>query len=246
MKKLMMAAAALTAGFVIAADDGIVSSTVVGYQTVSVPEGFSMITPCFANTNGEKFNADEMICNGAEDGTATIQVLNEDGTWGAQGFWFSEAIVDDVTYPAGWYTDMSGTTSANITLSPGQAVWFETKTEGCSIQTAGSVPSIKIINVARGFSMIGNSTPSEINADRLSVSGTEDGTTTIQVLNDDGSWGTQGFWFNEASVDGVTYPAGWYTDMSGSESANITLSPGRAVWFETKGDGTTVTIPSGL
>ena len=205
-----------------------------------------MVTPCFANTSGEEFDANEMACVGVDDGKVTIQVLNKDGTWGTQGFWYGEMTgVDGKVYPAGWY-DQMGNDLVGITLIPGQAVWLESKEEGVAIQSSGAVPGVKTMDVAKGFSMVGNSTPSKINADKLSISGSTDGYTTIQVMNEDGAWGTQGFWYNEMTgVDGKVYPAGWY-DQMGNDLVDITLTPGQAVWLEAKEEGVKVSIPSGL
>ena len=92
-----------------------------------------MVTPCFANTSGEEFDANEMVCVGAEDEKVTIQVLNKDGTWGTQGFWYNETSgKDGKVYPAGWY-DSLGIDLVNITLTPGQAVWLESKEEGVKV-----------------------------------------------------------------------------------------------------------------
>jgi hypothetical protein len=69
---------------------------------------------------------------------------------------------------------------------------------------------------------------------------------SVQVVNADGTWGTQGFWLNETTIDGVTYPAGWFTDASGATPADIALEPGQAVFFKTTALNAKVVIPSAL
>ena len=44
------------------------------------------------------------------------------------GFWFNEYKPDNL--PAGWFTDMTGMTPANISLKPGPAVFFNAKATG--------------------------------------------------------------------------------------------------------------------
>ena len=98
------------------------SANIVGYQANAVPTGYSMVTPSFVNVDGTDYNIDNFLLNGVADGNATVQVVNPDGSWGTQGFWFN-AYGD---LPAGWFADSLGTTPADITLAPGQSVFFYT------------------------------------------------------------------------------------------------------------------------
>ena len=103
------------------------SANVVGYQANNVKEGYSILTPCFENIGADsQYPVDGLILSGVLDMEASVQVVNADGTWGTQGFWLNETTIDGVTYPAGWFTDASGATPADIALEPGQAVFFKT------------------------------------------------------------------------------------------------------------------------
>ena len=101
-------------------------SPVVGYQANAVAKGYAMVTPTFVNISGKDMPIDSVILNNVEDTMATVQVVNEDGSWGANGVWFNA--YEDL--PAGWFTDMSGTTSADITLKPGQSVFVKVTATG--------------------------------------------------------------------------------------------------------------------
>ena len=90
--------------------------------------------------------------------------------------------------------------------------------------------------------MIGNASPVAISIDSITLAGVEDTQATVQVVNADGSWGTQGFWFNAWN----DIPAGWCTDMLGTTPADITLQPGQSVFFYTTATGATASIPSAL
>lgn len=242
MKKLMIAAAAAACGSVFALE----SANVVGYQANAVPTGYSMVTPSFVNVDGTDYAIDNLTLIGVNDMDASVQVVNEDGSWGTQGFWLNEAEYDGVVYPAGWFTDASGETAANITLKPGQAVFFKTTASAASVQSAGQVSGNVTMNLATGYSMIGNTTPANMPIDSITLVGVNDMDASVQVVNADGSWGTQGFWLNETEYDGVVYPAGWFTDASGETPANITLTPGQSVFFKTTATGAKATIPSAL
>ena len=105
------------------------SANIVGYQANTVPSGWSIITPCFVNVDGTDYKIDDFLLNGVDDTMATVQVMNPDGSWGANGVWFNA--YEDL--PAGWFTDATGLTPANITLAPGQSVMFSTTASGAKI-----------------------------------------------------------------------------------------------------------------
>jgi hypothetical protein len=105
------------------------SANIVGYQANTVPSGWSIITPCFVNVDGTEYKIDDFLLNGVDDTMATVQVMNPDGSWGANGVWFNA--YEDL--PAGWFTDATGLTPADITLASGQSVMFSTTASGAKI-----------------------------------------------------------------------------------------------------------------
>ena len=235
MKKLMIAAAALCATVGASA---IESENIVGYQDNAVPNGYSMITPCFENVSGGGYAIDNLLLNNVDDTMATVQVVNPDGSWGTQGFWFN-AFGD---LPAGWFTDATGVTPAEITLTPGQAVFLKVTSANASAQTAGQVSGVITNDVANGYSMIGNASVISAAIDDVKLIGVDDTMATVQVVNPDGSWGTQGFWFNEYG----DLPSGWFTDATGVTPAEITLTPGQAVFLKVTATGAKIVLPSAL
>ena len=101
------------------------SANVVGYQNNALTTGYSMITPSFVNVDSTDYAIDSLLLDGVEDRNATVQVVNADGSWGTQGFWFNEFVDGADVYPAGWFL-ADGETPANITLKPGESVFFYT------------------------------------------------------------------------------------------------------------------------
>ena len=231
MKKLMIVAAAALCATAFA---DIESANTVGYVETPV-QGFKMITPSFKNITGEDYPLDNFIVKGADDAMASVQVLDANGQVVGDYYWFNA--FDE--YPAGWF-DMSGAESAGISLKPGEAVLFYTKQEGVSVLSAGEVPGAITHGIA-GFSMFGNGSPVEIDVDTMTVQGADDAMTSIQVLDGNGQVVGDYYWFNAFEE----YPAGWF-DMSGAESAGISLAPGEAVLFYTKQSGVSATVPAAI
>ena len=226
--------------------DSIESSTVVGYQTINLEKGYAMFTPCFANITSEAYPIDNIVMEGVADTEATVQVVNSDGTWGAMGFWYNE--YDDGAgnvYPAGWMV-ADGSEPVEIKLAPGQAVFFNTDSTNARAQCRGKVLGEIQMSPVKGYSMLGNASPVEIAIDSIVVEGVADTEATVQVVNSDGTWGTMGFWYNKYDDGaGNVYPAGWMV-ADGSESVDIKLAPGQAVFFNTDSTNAKVTIPSAL
>ena len=197
-----------------------------------------MITPCFEVVGGGNYAIDSLVLEDVVDGAASVQIVNADGTWGTQGIWFNAY----GEFPAGWCTDMLGTTPADISLTPGQAVFFYTTSESAKAMSAGQVSDTITVDLSSGYSMIGNASPVPVAIDSITLEGVVDGAASVQVVNADGSWGTQGIWFNAYGE----FPAGWCTDMLGTTPADITLQPGQSVFFYTTATGAKATIPSAL
>ena len=215
---------------------------VVGYQTSPI-SGYQMKTPTFKNVSTANYPIDSFTVQGATDGVTTIQVLDTAGQMAGIYYWYNEFIDGTTTYPAGWF-DASGAVPAEIELAPGEAVFFNTNEEGVTIRSAGEVPG-EISHPVSGYMMLGNGSPVTIDVDDMAVEGATDGVTTIQVLDSAGQMAGIYYWYNEFIDGTTTYPAGWF-DASGAESANFSLDPGEAVFFNSNESGVTVTIPSAL
>ena len=203
-----------------------------------------MVTPAFVNVDGTNYNIDNLLLSGVDDRNATVQVVNADGSWGTQGFWFNEFIDGADVYPAGWFLS-DGETPADIALKPGESVFFYTTATAGFAQSAGQVANDITIDLNTGYSMIGNTTPVSMPIDSLTLTGVDDRNATVQVVNADGSWGTQGFWFNEFIDGSDVYSAGWFL-ADGETPAEITLKPGESVFFYTTATTGKATIPSAL
>ena len=232
MKKVMFVAVAALC----VAAGAIESVNTVGYNQSSL-SGFKMLTPAFKNTTSATYPIDNFIVNGSLDAQTSIQVLDAAGQVIGMYYWYNDG---GPGYPAGWF-DFNGLESAGIALNPGEAVFFYTNESGVSITSAGEVPG-EITHAVSGFAMLGNGSPVTIDVDKMSVTGSLDAQTSIQVLDANGQVTGMYYWYNDG---GPGYPAGWF-DFNGLESAGIQLEAGDAVLFYTNETGVTTTIPAAL
>ena len=142
MKKIIMAAAALTAGIVMAADDSIVSSTVVGYRSNNMNVGgFTMSGNAFVGLNEKTgIRLTDLVPKGYEqnqdiidaEGTTSefnIQLLSKLGKTNKTYFWVrtydieSNAWLDDGHWTLEGKTIVSGDENDAL-FTAGQGLWI--------------------------------------------------------------------------------------------------------------------------
>ena len=101
----------------------VVSSDVVGYQTVEVPTGFSMRAATFTAISGDYKISDIGVEGAGGVGNEYGQLVNADGTWGNVYYFLTE---DEMFVPTGWYKDMFGdeaVTDEDV-LAPAESLFF--------------------------------------------------------------------------------------------------------------------------
>ena len=82
--------------------------------------------------------------------------------------------------------------------------------------------------------------------DNFVVSGSGDGQTVIQALDNKGAVVGVYYWYNEFDDGSTVWPAGWF-EFGGEVPAGITLNPGDCVIFNNDEAGTVnATFPSAL
>ena len=218
----------------------------VGYQSNGVGSGYTMITPSFVNVGSAatEMDIDKMLAieGATADKQCNIQVMNAQGKWLGMYYWMLEAEEDGVVYPAGWCD--ANYEPSGVMLNPGEAVYFSTSKTGLSVRSSGQVDALTL-PLNAGYTMIGNGTPVELDADKMVINGaTADKQCNIQVMNAQGKWLGMYYWMLEAEEDGVVYPAGWCD--ANYEPSGVVLDPGEAVYFSTSKTGLSMTIASPL
>jgi len=210
MKKLMIAAAAMTAAFAVnaAGESGIVSSTVVGYMNIQndvsgyCQRGATFISVGDAN---DSYNIQSIIpqkpTNAAtelDDAGAFIQEIDDYGAVIKTYTYYIEGSTDTPTGKAGWYyfDDATGkNVYANTTFTRGvgflyQAPYFEDDEEeeiASSFLTSGEVKEgpKSVLSEVSGYCHRSNYRTTPLSIQKLTPTATEDAATE---LDDAGSF----------------------------------------------------------
>ena len=122
MKNSILTVAILTTSIIFAADDSIVSSTVVGYQTKETVEGFNFIAPVFEKVDASGANIQDIRlgADGSEY-SDSIQILDNGGAMAESYLWTAD----------GWIgTDF---TLVKRNIDAGQGLLIDTKNAGVKI-----------------------------------------------------------------------------------------------------------------
>ena len=219
--------------------DSIESTTVVGYQTLTIPAGFSLWTPTFVDVNAETFDlanfklGDEALGDSSEQ----IQVLNADGINNETWVWLNK----NAGMTPGWY-DINTWEPITKSISVGTGYLINV-TAPVTLEMKGVVFSQqRTMTLPAGFNVFGNSSPVEIAlaSIKLGANALGDCSEQIQVLDADGINNETWIWLNENA--GMT--PGWY-DINTWEPVVKTVDPGQAFLFNATQDSS-VTLPSAL
>lgn len=227
-----------------AADSGVVSSDIVGYQNVDLANGYSLFTATFKGIgNVTTFDLTDMTpktpagVNITGNGKVLVYVLDTAGNYGTPYAWYGSL--------GGWSTDGATTIPANtVTLGDGVgvAVYNSLKvlaTTGAEstarqavstnavFQVSGAVELTPANATVSGYSLSGNNTPVAIDLAEITpvttngVAITGNGKVLVYLLDTAGNYGTPYAWYGAQS--------GWSTDNGTSvvPSKTVMLSPGQ-------------------
>lgn len=228
MKKLLFVATASLCATVFGA---IESSNVVGYQNKATVGGFNFVTPTFKNVSGGNIDIQDIKLSG--DGVVdygdNIQILDEGGATQTYYNWVTGM---------GW-VDLNLMTPATATITPGAGILISTMQDGVVVTFSGAVSKDDLVTTSvSGFNFVGNSTPSPISIQDITISGeaVTDYGDNIQFLDIGGATETFYNW-----ISGM----GW-VDLNTFEPATETLQPGDGVLISTMNAGVVITVPSAL
>ena len=219
-------------------------STVVGYQEVGVPSGFSMRTSTFKAINGSYKISDIKVAGAEGAGSDSIQKINADGSWGDMYYYYTldgSGWLED-----GWYLE-DGVTPVSDTdvIGVGEA-FMVTSASDISFTFAGEVMnSNPEVDVPAGFSMVGNPTPVTVKISQIGVTGADGaGSDSIQKINADGSWGDMYYYY---TLDGSGWlEDGWYLEDGATPVSDTdVLEAGESIMF-TSSSGLKATFPKAL
>ena len=222
-------------------------STIVGYQQIALPKGFSFFTATFKDCSSATIDIQSISSvqtNGAAwktsgsgstkcSGAVVVQKVGTDGSYLDEYSYYSTKT------PQGWY-DRTGTTYievGTVTLANGEGLVVNNMhTVGAKLVVNGEVDLAPARVLPKGFSFCGNFTPVAI--DLQDISSTQaDGTAwkTSGSGNTKCSGavvmqkvGTDGTYLDEYSYYSTKTPQGWY-DRTGTtyiSKGTVSFEPG--------------------
>ena len=252
MKKLMFAAA-VAAGLV-AFGDGIESANTVGYSSVDVAANtWYMAGVQFTDTatgtsislqdfvkgdfEGKVFWDDEMSI------APTVQIY---GPSGYTAYYYFVDAADGADEVTAW-ADAGGDV-VNVTLTPGQALWFKNPTAACNVTFAGQVLAAGTKNIActaDAWNMIANPYPTALALNSNKVTWNVEPKVfwddelpiapTIQVY---GAGGYTAYYYFSDAADGADEVTAWAD--AGGDAVNVSIPVGGALWFKASDASTVV------
>ena len=224
MKKLMIAG---VAGLCAAVTFGLESANVVGYQTKTIPAGFSLSTPTFQDIGAEGLDLQnfKLADTAAGDSTEMIQFLDADGQCTEMWVWLNA----NAGMEPGWY-DFNTWAPIVKTVVPAVG-YLMNSVSPVDMVVSGQVKSGETtIALPAGFSVRGNNTPADIDLQSIKLADTAAGDSTdmIQFLDADGQCTEMWVWLNaNAGME-----PGWY-DFNTWAPIDYTVKAGEAFLFNT-------------
>ena len=115
------------------------SSNIVGYQKVTLQEGFNFVAPQFNLVGGGDLDLQSIkldVPDSEATGADNIQILDADGNPVATYYWFAAEWFGGEK--SGWFDGDTGGL-ADVELAPGQGVLFESAAAGTKITAPAAI-----------------------------------------------------------------------------------------------------------
>ena len=258
MKKLMTALAVCTvAGFAVA--QTVTSANVVGYNTVTLNQGFTMLA---VNLDNVAAPADGIDINTLIPGSVSTNLLRgatgtaadnimvfNSGSQSYNIYYLYYATKGTTTYNNQWVVNAS--TLATNKFKSGDTFWYNKRTAiPVTIQFAGQVPNdaSKTRAIVNGYNMIGSGYAADWDPNSLGTtywstngafrSGTGSSADNIMVYNN-GSQSYAIYYLYYATKGTTTYNNQWVLNATTKAPTNF-VTLGSAVWYNHRGTGFTL------
>jgi len=251
MKKLVTAfAACALAGLVNAQVESI---NIVGYQTVTLKQGFNMLACNFDGVGGaDGMTLDELVpgttpglTGAATSGNADNILVFDAATQGYTTYYLYYATKGSTTYNYKWV--LNSVTPAGVTLKSGDAFWLSLKNATDLPATfVGQVPAeaSKTLTLKKGFNSIGSIfaadwDPNSLGTDFWAANGTgaaTSGNADNILLFDATTQGYTTYYLYYATKGTTTYNNQWVLNSVTPAPANF-VKMGMGVWYSKKAAG---------
>jgi len=264
MKKTFIALA-LAASIAPAWAAEVVSSNIVGYQKLSLVNGFTMIGTAFqtVGSNGQ-ISVQEIKGSGLTgvdwsfetEAGDTLMIWSPDDQGYMTEFLYTgdtenADMLGNGAKPGTWF-DMGTYATADYTLKNGDAFWIVSSSPSASVTIAGEVPtSANSISLVPGFNMIANPFPVSVKVnDLFTATGltgvdwtfeTEAGDSLMIWDPSEQGYMTELLYSGDVATEAMTEngakPGTWF-DMGAYATAEVEIPVGGAFWIVSSGSGT--------
>ena len=275
MKKLMLAAAVAAISTATLAADGIVSSSVVGYQNKALAGGYdyNLTVSTFQTVGKEKSamtigdigasaswmtGSDEvktLLANGAVDKAYTYVNATDASDWGCPEGWY---LTDDVNDDS--IEDLTDYCKNSTLLPLGNGLLTLVGSASTTLTYAGQVleeDQLIGLNGGYDYNITGNISPADITLGDITASnGWMTGSDELKTLEANGAVKAAYTYVNETDASDWGCPAGWYLtdDVNDDSIEDLTdycknttpVSAGEAFIVLVGSASTTITVPSAL
>ena len=219
MKKLMFAAAALTAGFAMA---DVVSSDIVGYAQGGLRKAGSLVSSQFVNIGDTVDMPLQSLIPTGEDTSDNVQIQTLD----AYGYTVDSYDWNDWAADTPCWVDGDYTPVENVSFAPGQALWVMASDASQSLQSAGKVSKSDIVvQLRKSGTLVGNPFPVEIDLQDI-LAGGADASDNVQVqILDAYGYTVVSYDWNDWAADEACWVDGDYSPVE-----NVKIAPGQGLW----------------
>ena len=203
---------------------GLESANVVGYQTKDTVAGFNFVAPTFKSVGGESVAIQDIKLEGeVTEYSDSIQILDKGGATEATYLWTAD----------GWIDGTFALT--DVSLTPGQSILLDTANK-VSVSMSGEVRKTSYTTESvSGFNFVGNTTPVEIDIQKIKLSGAyTEYSDSIQILDEGGATVETYLWTADGWIDGTF------------SLATKSIEAGLGLLIDTANEGVTITVPSAL
>ena len=250
----------------------ILRNKVVGYQTITLNKGFTVMSGTFLGLNeGETLDIQSLVLTGdnVTPGADNIQLLNDQSVSYVTYNWTDAdnsplwLPVDPNNEDGEWYgvpgwINEAGDALLDWDMPAAQGFVIYSENGGVDLTVSGQVKeSNKVYETVGGFVVLGNFNPTSLNIQNITLTGDNvtPGTDNIQLLNDQSvsyaayNWtdaDNSPLWLpvDPDNEDGEWYGVPGWINEAGDALLDWDMPAGQGFVLFTQNAGVTVTIPS--
>ena len=233
-----------------------ISSSIVGYQQVTIPSGYTIMTPTFKNVDETEFdltsvtplrNDGDVFGTGLTtrcNGVIKVNKINSIGNYTETYSYYY------MTGKIGWYdNDGNAVEAGTVVFENGEAMLVNNQYKNTSVlfQVSGAVDLVNQNIIPSGYSLFGNNTPVTINLSAVEVCKNDgevfgtalttrcNGVIKVNKINSVGNYtDTYSYYYMSGKI-------GWYDNDGNQVSGDtVTLTPGEALLVNNNYKGVSV------